>query len=251
MENTKSYADYIADLNRMYQEHYRDGKCPYYSECFASAAGPSKFEFDYAAKVGVNYGEAGFPKILIVGQEGKSGHTETGKTSESIEQNNEHYRKTLYTLALLLGETKPASFSVNDLKSSEELLKRFCLTNYYKCALQGSDSQACRNLPHTKEMKENCHHILEKEIEILEPDVVIIQGKFTPEAFWNAFGKGERIAGNRTEADDTLSLYRYNPEGKKPFYIIYSYHPCYFQAWSGVLLEEFEQIIKKFLKMQK
>ena len=250
MENTKTCDDYIAELNRMYQEHYRNGKCPYYSKCFSSAVGPSKFEFDYAAKVGADYGKPGIPKVLIVGQEGKSGHTETGKTSESIEQNNEHYRKTLYTLALLLGDTKPASFSANDLKSSEELLKKFCLTNYYKCALQGNDSRACRSLPHTKEMKGNCHVILEKEIEILEPDLVIIQGKFTPKAFWNAFGEGKRIAGNRTEADDTLSLYRYDPEGKKPFYIIYSYHPCYFRAWSGELLEQFEKIIEKFLKQK-
>ena len=247
MENTMTCADYIADLNKMYQEHYRDGKCPYYSECFASAVGPSKFEFDYAAKVGEDYGKPGFPRVLIVGQEGKTGHTEAGKTSL---ENNDHFRKTLYTLALLFNETKPASFSINDLENSEELLKRFCLTNYYKCALLGSDSQACRNLPHTKEMKENCHVILEKEIKILEPDVVIIQGKFTPKAFWEAFGEDKRIAGNRTELDDTISLYRYNPEGKKPLYIIYSYHPCYFPAWSGELLEKFEQIIKEFKKQK-
>ena len=95
-------------------------------------------------------------------------------------------------------------------------------------------------------MKENCYHLLEKEIDVLEPDIVIIQGKFTPEAFWSAYGTGERILGNKSAKDDTISLYRYKDKKEKPFYILYSYHPGYFRAWGGELLKDLKSIIADF-----
>lgn len=251
MGETMSSADYIAALDEMYRNHYTSGICPYYDECFASAGSGPKFTFDYATKIGSKYGEPGNPKILIVGQEGKTGHQEVGKTTESIDSrsgaNNDHYRKTLYTLALLFGKDIPLSYAYADLVTHEDLLQRFCLTNYFKCAISGETESDCRGLHHTRAMKDNCYHLLEKEIDILEPDIVVIQGKFTPPPFWTVYGEGVRINGNRTKEDDTLSLYCHKHKSGKPFYILYSYHPCYFRAWSGELLEQFHNMIRSFL----
>ena len=252
MMKTITSFDYKAILDEMYRKHYTGGRCPYYDECFASVESGPKFTFDYAAKVGVKYGEPGSPKILIVGQEGKIGHKEVGETTESIDPkngaNNDHYRKTLYTLALLFGKDTPLSYANADLVTHEDLLQRFCLTNYFKCAISGNSENDCRGLPHTQAMKNNCYHLLEKEIDALEPDIVVIQGKFTPPPFWSVYGEGVRINGNRTRKNDTLSLYRYNHKTKKPFYILYSYHPCYFSAWSGELLKQFHGMIESFLE---
>lgn len=245
-------ADYKVALDEMYRKHYANRRCPYYDECFASVGSGPKFTFDYATKIGAKYGEPGNPKILIVGQEGKTGHQEVGKTTESIDPrsgaNNDHYRKTLYTLALLFGRDTPLGYANTDLVAHEDLLQRFCLTNYFKCAIAGDSESDCRGLHHTRAMKDNCYHLLAKEIDVLEPDIVVIQGKFTPPPFWSVYGKGVRINGNRTREDDTLSLYRYNHKNKKPFYILYSYHPCYFSAWSGELLKQFHCMIESFLE---
>ena len=244
-----THTDYIAALDQMYQEHYCGGICPYYDVCFASTEVNPKFKFDYAAKVGANYSNNSKVKVLVVGQEGKNGHTRTGKTEERIEQDNEHYRKTLYTLALILCKDTPKGFSKEALRPYEKLLKNFCLTNYYKCAIQKGNAYACRDLPHTQTMRANCYRILVKEIDILEPDIVIIQGKFTPESFWAAYENGKRIDGNKTEENDSISLYRYTHKNGKPFYVLYGYHPCYYQAWSGDLLDNFKKMIVKFLEM--
>lgn len=252
MIKTMTSADYKAALDEMYRKHYASGRCPYYEECFACAGSEPKFAFDFAAKVGVKYGEPGSPKILIVGQEGKTGHQEVGKTTESIDPgsgaNNDHYRKTLYTLALLFGRDTPLGYANADLVIHEDLLQRFCLTNYFKCAISGGSESDCRGLHHTRAMKDNCYHLLEKEIDVLEPDIVVIQGKSTPEPFWTVYGEGVRINGNRTKEYDTLSLYRHNHKNGKPFYILYSYHPCYFSAWSGELLKQFHNMIASFLE---
>ena len=203
---------------------------------------------EIAAKVGREYGKTGFPKILIVGKESKNHRAEVGTTTPSIHPekggaDNDHYRKTLYTLALLLAESIPKSFSKEDLEEYEELLQKFCLTNYFKCAVSGGEKSCYRGLPHTKAMKSNCYHLLEKEIDVLEPDIVIIQGKFTPKEFWSVYENGERVAGNKTKEDDTISAYRHKNKKGKEFYILYSYHPGCFRAWGGELLNDLKSII--------
>lgn len=247
-----NYQEYQKDLTKAFNEHYNTGKCPYFEDCFAGIEEPLKLKFDYATKVGRRYGEEGCPKILIVGQEGKADHEGITCTAESLDPekggaNNEHYRKTLYSLALILKKEVPKSFAVEDLKCYEDLLQRFCLTNYYKCAI-ATKSTDCHGLKHTNAMKENCYRLLVKEIDKLKPDFVVIQGKFTPEAFWTAYGPGERINGNKTKETDTLSLYKYQHKGGGDFYILYSYHPCYFCAWSGELLQQFQELINNFLE---
>ena len=127
----KTNNEYKAELNQLYEEYYKNIGCSHCNACFAKAASPVKFRFDCAAMVGSEYGKSDIPKILVVGKEGKAYHCKVGDTTEKIEDaDNEHYRKTLYTLSLFSG-IQPDGFSQDHLKKHEYLLKSFCLTNYF------------------------------------------------------------------------------------------------------------------------
>lgn len=231
----KTHKDYIDELNDLFGRIYcNDGCCSCFQQCSANMESP-KIKCDYATRVGENYGQSDYPKVVIMGQESVNHHNEHTPPAPSLEDaSNEHYRKTLYTLAMCLKGVQPKAYSVKALKNHESLLTHYCLTNYYKCAFS-DDKDKVHGLDHSKSMKENCCKILLKELDILEPDLLIVQGKFTTKHLWDSldekYGKGRRIWGNNKGKPDTVSLYQHMMN-KKPFYILYSYHPSAIHCWS-------------------
>lgn len=244
--------EYENALERAYADFFACGNC---NSCSEELQGKKcKFCKDHAAKVGARYGEKG-PKVLVVGKESVNFHETFEKPVSSLDDaHNEHYRKTLYTLALILdkGKKVPKSFAITDLKQYEKLLERFSLTNYYKCALEGANADSVQNLPTTQRMKSTCYQLLLKEIDVLQPDLVVIQGKFTTKEFWEKLDEkdpeGNRVWGNKEKDTDTISLYSYFRNGKT-FYVLYSYHPSYFKAWSGELFADLQNCISEFKKI--
>lgn len=223
----KARENYVKDLNEMYDSFYKND-CNYNicSNCMCES--PANIKFDYAAKIGEDYGKVGAYKVLVVGKESKYQRATVEKTVYDISKApNTHYRGTLYTLTLLLTNEVPESTSVNDLKKHNDLLKQFCLTNYFKCAFREYDKDkkgqiTVRGLPVNQFMVDACCKLLLQEIEILEPDIVIMQGKFTSKLLWDALEKeGYRC---KYGENTPISLYRYTLNGRS-FYVLWSYHP--------------------------
>ena len=232
----KTHTQYISELDTLYLEetYCKNGCCPFFQQCSENMERP-KIKCDYATRVGENYGQGNYPKVVIMGQESVHYHNEHMPPAQSLKDaNNEHYRKTLYTLAMCLKGIQPKAYSVKALKNYEFLLTHYCLTNYYKCAFS-DDKDKVNGLDHSKSMKENCYKILLKELDILEPDLLVVQGKFTTRHFWDSlderYGEGKRIWGNYEKETDTISLYQHTMN-KKPFYVLYSYHPSAIHYWS-------------------
>ncbi len=234
----KNYEQYQAELEHVYEEVYSHlGQCSFFEMCSSNMEKP-KFQCDFAARVGVNYGSGKYPKVLMLGQEGTTGHTAFAEPSRSLQgASKQHYPKTLYTLALILNREQPKSWAQEDLQKYEGLFTHYALTNYYKCAFS-NDSDKVNGLSHNNAMKNHCYKLLLKEMDVLEPDLMVVQGKFTTEAFWVAldqkYNKGVRVWGNRTSETDTISLYQHKMNGR-PFYILYSYHPAAIGLWSRTL----------------
>ena len=223
----KAREDYVKVLNEMYDNFYKNG-CNYNSCSNCMHESPVNIKFDYAAKVGEDYGQVGAYKVLVVGKESKNQHVTVEKPADDISKSpNTHYRGTIYTLALLLTNEVPESTSVNDLRKYNDLLKQFCLTNYFKCAFREYDKSkinepTVRGLPANRFMKDTCYKLLLREIEILEPDIVIMQGKFTSKLLWDALEKeGYKC---KYGENTPISLYRYTLNGHS-FYVLWSYHP--------------------------
>lgn len=221
---------------------YPNGACPYFNSC--------KEDFDclsplcfYRVRVGNNYYESKV-KILIVGQEDvrpKDGSTKIYRVCEPSTLDgagyNEHYLKTFYTVAQLLLDEKdlPKGFQKSDLDSEkyEKLNECFAQTNYFKCVF--SDSTNRSDKMHTKMMERNCSNLLIKEIKMLQPDVVIIQGKNHDE-FWDSISY-EQIDSRKINAGNRnyeLGIYSTIDFGKTT-YIIDSYHPTSHGIWEKVL----------------
>ncbi len=228
---------YVEKLNQVYEEHYSDnGICPFFDKCSEGMEKP-KILFDFATRVGENYGSGKYPKVLMLGQEGTNSHTTLEEPCRTLDDaSKQHYPKTLYTLAMILKREQPKSWARKDLRMHEELFTHFALTNYYKCAFS-DDPEKVNGLQHNKSMKDNCFKLLLKEMDVLEPNLLVVQGKFTTESFWNAlnqfYDKGICLWENKTAQSD-ISLYQHKLKGK-PFYILYSYHPAGIAQWSRTL----------------
>lgn len=204
-----------AQSEAMYNSYYKKN-CAY-ADC-SCGMNEVKFKFDHALRIGSKYGEKGFYKVLAVGKESKDKHSEIITPCEKIESSpNAHYRGTLYTLALLAGH-KPKSLSAADLQEYNDLLTHFCLTNYFKCAFK----MAIRNLPVNQSMQKSCLSILLQEIKIVQPDIVLLQGKFTDSFLSEALGVGTcRYCSDNGK----ISLVRYTLE-QHTFYVLWGYHPA-------------------------
>lgn len=216
---------YESRLESLYKEYYGNGGCPFFDECEKGISKSCTFRFD-KAKVGVEYGKnPEIPKIVFVGLEGLNEHQGIEET-ETVNCYNPHYKGVRYVLAYLLSsyfsKERPDSVLKECLKDYVETMEYFALLNCYKCAF-GDDSQG---RPHSEAMRVNCQEILFREIEALEPDIVVFQVKDKnkrPTNFEknlaNKFGKEELICGN----EDTGAYWYTLPSGKR-FIWIWTYH---------------------------
>lgn len=247
----KSYEQYEQELKWAYASFYSDnGLCPYFEQCSAGMEKP-KIRCDFATRVGVHYGNGRYPKVVMLGQEGTHGHSTFEEPCRSLDgTSRQHYPKTLYTLAMILKREQPRSWAREDLRIYEELLTHYALTNYFKCAFS-DDPDKVNGLQHNESMEDNCFKLLLKELDVLEPDLLIVQGKFTTQSFWKAldqtYDKGFRVWGNKTAQTDTISLYQHKLN-EKSFYILYSYHPAGISQWWSRTLNDFKTAIEHFCR---
>lgn len=214
---------YESRLEALYTEYYGNGGCQFFSECEKGISKSCTFRFD-KAKVGEKYGEnSEIPKIVFVGLEGLNEHQGIEKL-ETVNCYNPHYKGVRYVLAYLLSsyfsKERPDSVLKDRLKDYVETMEYFALLNCYKCAFGDKP----KGRPHSESMKEHCQEILFREIEALEPDIVVFQAKSNrPTNFEknlaNKFGKEELICGN----EDTGAYWYTLPSGKR-FIWIWTYH---------------------------
>lgn len=248
---------YKEKLEEMYRKEYScDGKCICFSKCSKDI--PNGAEINCSRlKIGENYDNPEHPKIMFVGKEGVSKCYEIGAPAKVSEVHNPHYVGTFHTLAYILDKINCKDF-VNEsiineehLKQFDDLSSEFCLTNYFKCAFKKNLESSNHNVATNKEMEKYCPHILTNEINILRPDIIIVQGKFSTSDFWgNKNGTLETVC-EHTEtlykSDDyniSVDKYHYLDNGKN-LYIIWGYHPCaYGRIWFKSL-DRFKEAINK------
>lgn len=226
--------EYIGKLNDMYDYLYsNNGKCNCFDSCKAENT-CVKFYSD-RVKIGTLYGEK-YPKILFAGLEGVYDGPDYQvpainlQSHPSLDARNEHYRGVRYTLSYILSAfdniPKPHSAKLCDLDKPEyiEHLRYYCLTNIYKCAFALQRSK----LPHSKSMMINCPAIFIKEIELLRPEVVVIQAKKdVPHQLWKLLCEKYNVDINPARIDKQngyTSCYQMYYENQKPFFVLWTYH---------------------------
>ncbi len=230
-----------------------DNKCPYYDECNKSMHCKNKLKF-YRTRIGSNYDNEQI-KIMVVGQEdvgeGKEYSCCEPCTMEEAGY-NPHYLRTFYTVAQILLDSKdlPKGFSKKHMSQSkfEDLRHSFALTNYYKCVF--SDDNKNSGVKHSEIMEKYCSKNLLQEIEILKPDIVIIQGKQgkNHKSFWQQINwcEVENTKKNFLIENKNYELGLYQAKiNSKTFFIIDSYHPTSYIWTKDEILEYFIQLLKK------
>lgn len=220
---------YEEQLNAVYQKYYCcSGECANYSKCKKGLA-RNGLLFN-RAKIGKYYGTK-YRKVLVVGKEPVSENGEITATASLEEAKNPHYRRTLYTLAMIL-DKEPESDSISDLNAYKKLLDYFCLTNYFKCSftetettVNGKKAKKNSGIKVNNAMKQECWKILIDEIDNLKPEIIIIQGKMWCEAFFEEVQKRYGKAETKCKAGyEELTKHENGPDGG-PLYIVWAYHP--------------------------
>lgn len=230
------YMDYVNKLNEMYDKIYFnescENRCEHWEKCKPNE--PIKFCFD-RVKVGKEYGTI-YPKILFSGLEGK--HDDKGNyritkiSNPSQDATNSHYVGVRYVLSYLLsnllGETPPVNADISELSNERfvEYLKHYCLTNIYKCAF--GETNNSRGLTHTKGMQDECYKIFLREIDILRPEILVIQAvSGIPKNLWKSmkcnYGNKNELLKGDGQKDNTSAFRLYYDDGT-PFYCIWTYH---------------------------
>lgn len=246
---TKNLVD---SLNKMYERHYGKGNsctCENWGKCSDSQnVTELKFCFD-RLKIGEEYGKnKSIPKIVFCGLEAtreekaKLPYASTVQkripeidvkdkySQPSTEAYNNHYRGVRYVLSYILapffGEDFPKSAKEAELKkfNDNRYMKNFCLTNIYKCAFGREKS----GLTHNAEMQYFCPKIFFDEIDILEPDILVMQVvSDLPKGFWTNAKERYRGDGNplqRAKRNTNTSVYRMFTNTNKPFLWVWTYH---------------------------
>lgn len=243
MSSHIDYEDFIS------KNIYPNNICAHYQDCCNSTTYENRLRF-YRVRVGSHYNDESI-KVLIVGLEdvgSNNAYTCHEPCTMKEAGYNPHYLRTFYTVAhILLDENKWPTDYIQDIRQHrfEKLRHRFAMTNYYKCVFSNNDKRTGKK--HTKEMEQNCSEHLQKEIEMLKPDIVILQGK-NHRHFWKSIRYSEvcRSKININSKTYDLGLYKACSLMDKPVYIIDSYHPTSRDIWvqAGVLAY-FKQLLTK------
>lgn len=210
-------------LNEMYASVYQS--CTFCKDCDACKLyNEESIIHDCAVKIGEKYGEK--LKVLLLEKESKTMHNETGETEAFETQNNQHYKRTYDILNYLINDISIDSYDGYHHVSENELStlnKFFALTNHYHCSFgKNAHSKKSSNC-----MWYHCAEIVKKEIEILDPDLIVIQSGWSAKENTN-ISDIECIApndNNKLKIYQT-GLYGYNYRGRI-VYVIGSYHPSY------------------------
>ena len=205
---------------------------------------------------------------MFVGKEGANDQdgpftiNEPGDLND-VRDNNIHYFGTIYTAAYLLSGEKPSCETINKLSlmNYNKYRHNFCLTNYFKCAFKKEEQEGkYHDIGTNLQMKKNCAKILLKEINILKPDIIVFQGKFSHASFYNKkeglaskydYVEEEYFKNDELKCNISVSFYK-RREDQSMFCVIWSYHPCaHGQKWFNTL-NEFQKALdfalRKFKK---
>lgn len=166
--------DYVNKLREFYKKEKigRDNfNCRNSKKCF-EGLNISEGRRGSEAHVGSNYGEP-FKVLIVSLDRGKEAENIDNRTKEieglREEVLNPHMKGTLATLKVILSDVK-----VNE---DVELFRQFAMINAAKCCIGLNMNQA------PWRFFKNCMDYTRGEIEILEPDVIITQGRRAADVF--------------------------------------------------------------------
>ena len=217
--NPTSTAQRKLILDRYFSQNVLAGKkfiCPFFKECLDSHQGI--FYEGQLHHVGNHYDMyiSGHPfRVMVVGQEYGHGPSHVSMEDRSLmvlqqtgvqkafSNRNPHMRGTTSVLRLLFGlplggnhTDEFLQFAVDD---GFHLFDAFSLVNYMLCsAVSAGEGRRGKSTPI---MRRNCLVHFKKVVEILEPTVVIVQGKSYWASVQNAFSNLNKITDTLYTAD--------------------------------------------------
>ncbi len=233
----------IAQLGQFMRDHLlEDGtfKCRHHADCLSSRKGYTFYE-GQLSHVGSHYDLEidGDPmRVVVVGQEYGHNNTRVNLSARSkmilesaaggFRRRNPHMKGTTLTLLELLGLEFDAGGGSEMLDEKIHIFDAFALVNFLLCsALEtprpgtGPEFTGGGQGRSSAVMRRNCSEYFIKTLEILEPTVVVLQGKGTRSWVASALGLAregqivERVAIGRMK--DVMLFSLTHPSAHEPF----------------------------------
>jgi hypothetical protein len=181
---------------------FEDFKCPYKVSCLGSKDG-NRWKSGSWPYVGFKYGEGQingkFKKVFIVGMD-RGGYR--GSNEEPFEKTQFNFREATEKRwnAHMGGVSLILEFLLDEKNISEYSLQ-YALTNAVKCSIKSGRMNAVREYG----IISNCSNHLEEEIAVLQPDIIITQGKHPQQTIRGLFPVNE----NEIQYFGSVQLWRH------------------------------------------
>ncbi|MCJ7553598.1 MAG: uracil-DNA glycosylase family protein [Ignavibacteriaceae bacterium] len=181
----------IGKLDKYYRQqgiHPLHFSCKHYKECKSYS---NKFTEAKATFIGTEYAKATLPRLLILSLDAFNAPKDPTKRSfrwvrKITEQTgppkkkNAHWYRTFETAQILLQKLYEHKF--NNGLGFEDVGPFFAHVNSAKCCAHQIGHKQANN-----KLFKNCREYISKEIELLEPDIIVTQGKMTRKAIEDKF----------------------------------------------------------------
>ena len=250
-------------LENLYNKQYKTGVCNCFEKCRCNNFDyDSSFICNRSARIGKQYEQQKI-KIVFIGKEDVSRLTELKEPASFIDTKNQHYRGLKLILASLLGcfDVEKITNKETYVEGEETLHEKFALTNHYHCAFKAK-SQNGKNhgLKTTSTMWDCCAPIVKHELEVLRPNIIVIQSGWSAKKKLSNQARIDGIAHyfsdewTITEDTNIFGLYEAIHTSGRICYIIGSYHPS-FHRWNNdtylVPLKQRINIVRNYLQTSK
>ncbi len=217
----------ISQLGKYYRAQGilpQDFHCKHYQDCKGEYP---KFTKAKASFIGTEYEKGTLPRLLIISLDpGNSARLKSKRTiggvrkiTQSIDvlslPKNRHWYRTHEIAWILLHKIFENSYGKEI--SIEEIAPYFAHLNTSKCCVHNPGHKMAK-----ARLFKNCREYVLGEIEILNPDIIVTQGKLARESFEGAFEVVKEAKGDIHKYPCSYEILRIN---WKKVLVFHTYHP--------------------------
>lgn len=240
----------IGKVDKYYRKagiHPLNFKCKYYAECKSKSA---KFTEAKTPYIGSEYAKATLPRLLILSLDAFNSPSDPKqRTLKAVRKNvvvkgppkkkNNHWYRTYETAWILLN--KLYKYKFNSELCLEDVSPYFSHVNSVKCC-----SHRINHKQADKKLFINCREYIPAEIELLEPDIIVTQGKLARKAIEDKF---EIVKKQKSDINRYPCGYEILKINWKNVFVFHTFHPsnyANFHNQKNKCFEKFAQLIYNY-----
>lgn len=239
----------INEIEKVYNDFF--GECEKTNRCgqvdLKKEFDKNTVMYDHGIQFSENYFDMKY-KILVVGLSSRGSINEKARCVKLDPGKYPHWKGTAL-VSILFNNEKLSNDEMDDIEKNIEKRTELCqntefaFTDFYKCAFS-KDGTHHDDVKYSTKMQNNCLELFKKEIEFLDPSLILVQGINNKKIIDIVFGdSGEEIPYD--DGNERMGMWKYGFNGKAIYVIISPFpanqtHPN--SQWNTIKFNVYELI---------